>query len=221
MLASASFCVDHVYLVFSGEAQLYCAAPDDDSGKSIVSNIGHASHTSASGKVANASMNSNAAHLLQIADKPLADAKKVEQHMGGRPIMVATLGRGEVIIDGLMPHNRRWCMRASGQLELVMIPRKEWADTVRSVGMNELRSLSAQNLRSTRRRCSARCNLSRKRTQPSLCGVLYSTAELEQPAVSYSTIHQLLSRKDSLSSLQVHSSPVGMDKSSCLLLVFH
>lgn len=143
VLASASFCVDHVYLVFSGEAQLYCAAPDDDSGKSIVSNIGHASHTSASGKVANASMNSNAAHLLQIADKPLADAKKVEQHMGGRPIMVATLGRGEVIIDGLMPHNRRWCMRASGQLELVMIPRKEWADTVRSVGMNELRSLSA------------------------------------------------------------------------------
>ena len=56
---------------------------------------------------------------------------------------VATLGPGECIADNLLPYpTSRWCLKPITACELLMIPRKDWTDTLRSSSLAALRRIS-------------------------------------------------------------------------------
>lgn len=128
-LTSSSFSYDYVYLIFSGEARLVAGANPEM----------HAT------KPPPISVPSSEYGPLVDAVPPAAHA--VRAHLGASSLPVATLGPGECISDNLFKEaGARWCLEPITQLELLVIPRKEFFDTLRAEslrGMKELGQLKS------------------------------------------------------------------------------
>lgn len=72
-------------------------------------------------------------------EPPPPPTSLVERYFGGVTAPIATMGTGECITDNLLTHSdSRWYLRSVNQLELLIIPRKDWAEALRSTVLNEL-----------------------------------------------------------------------------------
>jgi len=126
-LTSASFSYDYVYLIFSGEARLVAGADISDEGKKAPPPLDVAS-----------------SEYGPLVETTAPNSSRVERHLGHSSIPVATLGPGECISDNLLPHaGSRWCLAPITQLELLVIPRKDFHDTLRASSLSELRELAS------------------------------------------------------------------------------
>jgi len=68
----------------------------------------------------------------------------VKRHLGGPLLPIATLGPREVVFDNLLPSSSaRWCLRPITTVELLVIPRKVWVETLRQQSVTELRELAS------------------------------------------------------------------------------
>jgi CRP-like cAMP-binding protein len=122
-LGSASFSSEHVYLIFSGEARILCGI-DSHRAVPVIDPAGPP-------------------HGPSI-DAPPPHNSRVERHMGNAIVPVATLGPGECITESLLQGpGARWCLRPITQLEILVIPRKDWQDTLRIGVISELRAIAA------------------------------------------------------------------------------
>jgi len=122
-LGPASFSSDYVYLIFSGEVQLICGADPHDKRPAPSTDVG--------------------ASFGPTAASPHPATHKVERYLGAAQVPVATLGPGECIADNLLPYpTSRWCLKPITACELLMIPRKDWTDTLRSSSLAALRRIS-------------------------------------------------------------------------------
>ena len=124
-LGAFSFSYDYVYLIYSGEARLVCSYDDR--------------------------IDYDTAPVIDAAAPafgPLVDSKqpplrKIERHIGTPLVSVATLGPGECVSDNLLAKpGARWALKPITQLELIILPRKDWADTLRLGVVAELRELA-------------------------------------------------------------------------------
>ena len=53
---------------------------------------------------------------------------------------VATLGIGEIVSENLLGRgNARWCLQPLSQIELLVVPRKEWTENVRPGALHDLK----------------------------------------------------------------------------------
>ena len=145
-LTSASYSSEHVYIILSGEGRLMCASSQeppaaapkggkkgDKGGDEAGDDKGRAEKM----KVV----------LGPTNDAPPPSSAKVERVVGGgvSPLVpVATLGPGEVLSENLLPHaHSRWCIKPITHLELLVVPRREWVDTLRPAALSSLREISA------------------------------------------------------------------------------
>lgn len=124
-LGSASFSSDCIYLVYSGEARLLCNVdPKDARPPPAIDPAGPAY-----GPAVNA---------------PPPHNSRVERHVGSAVAPVAILGPGECITESLLPGaGSRWCLRPITQLEILVIPKKDWQDTLRLTTIADLRGIAA------------------------------------------------------------------------------
>jgi len=125
-LGASAFHQDYVYLIYSGEARLLCGNDADE--KRIAPPIDGTSPP-----------------YGPLIERPPPAPSRVEKYLGTRPqiVAVATLGPGECVSDNLLPlaSTCRWALRAITPLDLLVIPRKEWNETLRSSSSLELREL--------------------------------------------------------------------------------
>jgi len=123
-LGSASFSNDFIYLIFSGEARLICGADPKDKRAAPTIDAGHAPF---------------GPHV----DTAHPGNSKVERHLDLASVPVATLGPGECISENMLPHmTSRWCLKPITALELLIVPRKDWSDIVRSSSLADLKTLA-------------------------------------------------------------------------------
>jgi len=122
-LGPASLSSDYVYVIYSGEAQLLCGADPNDKRPAPSTEVG--------------------APLGPTVDSPHPGNHKVERYLGAAQVPVATLGPGECVADNLLPYpTSRWCLKPITACEVLMIPRKDWTDTLRSSSLAALRRTS-------------------------------------------------------------------------------
>ena len=120
-LGPASYSYDYVYLIFSGEARLMCGI--EKRPPPLIDAPG-----------------STFGPLLDAAP-PMA--AMVERHIGSSVVPVATLGPGECVFDNLLSNPAaRWCLKPVTHMEVLIIPKREWADTIRINAVAELRELN-------------------------------------------------------------------------------
>jgi hypothetical protein len=136
VLGTASFSHEHVYLIRSGEAQLY----------GVPGTIAATAHQPSYGVLANVPVIATTAELVtsseQVASEPPPPTAFVQRHMGGATVPIATLGPGECITENLLAHpGTRWYLQASNQLEMIVIPRKEWSEVLRPEALKALHQL--------------------------------------------------------------------------------
>lgn len=123
-LGPASFSNEYVYLIFSGEARLVCGADPND-------------------KRPAPTIESGGPPFGPTVESPHPNNHRVERYLGNALVPVATLGPGECISDNLLPYpTSRWCLKPITALELLVIPRKEWSDTLRSSSLADLRHIA-------------------------------------------------------------------------------
>ena len=134
-LTSASYDPDYVYIIFAGEARLLCGSdqqpPPSDAPKPAAAAPGAISGP--------------------MNEAPPPVSAKVEKYVTGGAgggadhgslIPVATLGPGECISDNLLPHPwSRWCIKPITHLELLVMPRKEWVETLRPASLSTMREI--------------------------------------------------------------------------------
>lgn len=124
-LGASSFSYDFVYLIFSGEARLLCG--------------GDGSHETRPAPT----IDSASPAFGPLIEVPPPGASKVQKHLGNMIVPIAELGPGECVSDNLLPsQSGRWALRAVTSVDLLVIPRKEWVDTLRSSSMAELREIT-------------------------------------------------------------------------------
>jgi len=137
VVSTASFSQEHVYVIRSGEAQL-CGVP----GTAAVT-ANQPSHA----LLANAHVSAATAEAPhgtdQAAEWSPPPTSIVQRYMGGVTVPVATLGQGECITENLLAQpSTRWYLRATGPLQMVVIPRKEWSETLGPTKLKQLHELA-------------------------------------------------------------------------------
>jgi len=121
-LGASSYSNDYVYIIYGGEARLLCGAADGTPPPTIDY------------------LSPPYGPLIEKAPPP---ASRVERALGHNVAAVATLGPGEVIIENLLTaSDARWCLQPITPLDLLVVPRKDWQDTLRSTSLAELRELT-------------------------------------------------------------------------------
>jgi len=122
-LTSASFSYEYNYLIFSGEALLEAGAEATDAKPPHI--------------------DAKPDEYGPLVELPAPLAHRVERHLGGTHLPIATLGPGECITDNLLPgEGSRWCLNPITQLEILCIHRKDFNDTLRASSLSELRENS-------------------------------------------------------------------------------
>lgn len=123
-LGAASYSQEYVYIIYSGECRLVAGAADGAPPPII---------------------DSGSPAYGALVNNPPPDASKVLRYLGNTRVPVVTLGSGECIFDPLMTvPGTRWCLKPSTPIEFLVIPRKEWQETVRNSAMQELRKLASE-----------------------------------------------------------------------------
>lgn len=120
-LGANSFTTDCVFVIFAGQARLLVGdadgvpAPPFEPGEI--------------GKVG------------PLSERPLLPQKRVLRHLGDEIVSACVLSPGEAILGNLLPEpSARWCLKPDASLDLLVIPRKEWAETLRTTSQDTLRA---------------------------------------------------------------------------------
>jgi len=125
-LGSASFSNDFVYLIYHGEARLM-GAPELFGSKRPLPLIDASSPA-----------------FGPLADVPSPLSATIYKALGANLVPVATLGPGEIVSENLFGvASARWCLQPVSELQLLVVPRKEWHDVIRQSALAELKELAS------------------------------------------------------------------------------
>ena len=126
-LGPAAFSADSVYLIYRGEARLLCAPLEVDKPTGTTAAL----EPSQVGSLGNTTFPAN---------------RLIEASLAGELHPVATLGPTECVTQNLFAPNQkaRWCLQPVTSLELLVLTRKDWNETIKPAAAAALKQQAAR-----------------------------------------------------------------------------